>query len=283
MIRNVQRLRKRCGGFGKIPRIAQKRATDIRHMHAQLMGSSGERRKPNQRKALKHLFHGILRNSVLSIGQNSAGEAVRLNSGDGRVDDACLRLRHAADEREIGFVKGSFLHLPLDMRLRKGQFSEENDAGCFRVEPMNGVRGCAEMMLNAPFQGVAPAWRRGGRVALQQRGLLNGNQRFIFIKRMNGRRGRRDFRHLIFGKRNPNGFPCADPLIGKERRTVYGDADAFSVASFFCGKKESFTQNLIESQRVKLTGNDIGEKHREIYRTLLRKSCVRGFCGWSKT
>ena len=38
-----------------------------------------------------------------------------------------------------------------------------------------------------------------------------------------------------------------------------------------------------ESQRVKLTGNDIGEKHRAIYRTLLRKSFVRGFCGWSKT
>ena len=56
-----------------------------------------------------------------------------------------------------------------------------------------------------------------------------------------------------------------------------------NVASFFCGKKESFTQNLIESQRVKLTGNDIGEKHRAIYRTLLRKSCVRGFCGWSNT
>ena len=62
-----------------------------------------------------------------------------------------------------------------------------------------------------------------------------------------------------------------------------GDADAFGVASFFCGKKESFTQNLIESQRVKLTGNDIGEKHRAIYRTLLRKSFVRGFCGWSNT
>ena len=60
MIGHMKRLSK-CGRFfSEIPRIAQKRAADIRHMHAQLMGSSGERRKPNQRKFLKHLFHGIL-------------------------------------------------------------------------------------------------------------------------------------------------------------------------------------------------------------------------------
>ena len=114
---------------------------------------------------------------------------------------------------------------------------------------------------------------------MQRRGLLNGDERVILIKRMNRRGERRDFRHFIFSKRNPNGFPCADPLIGEERQTVYGDADAFSVASFFCGKKESFTQNLIESQCVKLAGHDIGEKHRAIYRTLLRNSCVRGSLG----
>ena len=60
MIGHMKRLSE-CGRFfSEIPRIAQKRAADIRHMHAQLMGSSGERRKPNQRKFLKNLFHGIL-------------------------------------------------------------------------------------------------------------------------------------------------------------------------------------------------------------------------------
>ena len=214
---------------------------------------------------------------MLSIGKNGAGKAIRLNSGDGRVDDAATRLRRTADERKIGLTECPFLHLTLDMRLRKGQFSEKDDAGCFRVEPMNGVRRCAEMNLNAPFQRIASAWSGRGRMALQRRGLLNGDECFVFIKRMNGRGERREFRHFIFSKRNPNGFPYADPLIGEERRTVYGDADAFGVAGFFCGKKESFTQNLIESQRVKLTGHDIGEKHRAIYRTLLRKSFVRGF------
>ncbi len=283
MIGHMKRLSE-CGRFfSEIPRITQKRAADIRHMHAQLMGSSGERRKPNQRKALKHLFHGILRNRVLSIGQNGAGKAIRLNSGNRSIDDAAMQLRRTADEREIGLTECPFLHLTLDMRLRKGQFSEKDDAGCFRVEPMNGVCRCAEVNLNAPFQRIASAWSGRGRMALQRRGLLNGDECFVLIKRMNRRGGRRDFRHFIFGKRNPDGFPCADTLIGEERRTVYGDADAFSVASFFCGKKESFTQNLIESQRVKLTGNDIGEKHRAIYRTLLRKSFVRGFCGWSNT
>ena len=220
---------------------------------------------------------------MLSIWQNSAGKAIRLNSGNRSVNDAAMRLRRTADEREIGLTECSFLHLALDMRLRKGQFSEKDDAGCFRVEPMNGVCRCAEMNLNAPFQRIASAWSGRGRMALQRCGLLNGDECVILIKRMNRRGERRNFRHFIFSKRNLNGFPCADTLIGKERRTVYGDTDAFSVASFFCGKKESFTQNLIESQRVKLTGNDIGEKHRAIYRTLLRKSFVRGFCGWSNT
>ena len=148
---------------------------------------------------------------------------------------------------------------------------------------MNGVCRCAEINLNAPFQRIASAWSGRGRMALQRRGLLNSDECFVLIKRMNRRGERRDFRHFIFGKRNPDGFPCADPLIAEERRTVYGDAAAFCVASFFCGKKESFTLNLIESQRVKLTGNDIGEKHRAIYRTLLRNSMVCGFCGWSNT
>ena len=54
------------------------------------------------------------------------------------------------------------LHLLLQMRLRKGQLGKQDDAGCLRIQPVNGMRRAAKMLLYPGFQRIA-ATRHGGR------------------------------------------------------------------------------------------------------------------------
>ena len=145
---------------------------------------------------------------------------------------------------------------------------------------MNGVRAAVQIALYAPLERVRAA-RGGGRgVNLQGRGFAHGQQRVVLVE--NGDvAGRGEIpRFVVFRQRDAERSARADALVGEKRRAIHRQAQPLGLPRLPGGKRERPAQKLIEGQRAVGFGCDVRKEH---YRTLLRKSCVRGFCGWSNT
>jgi len=186
MIRKAEQSACSAGIACKVPLIAQKRAADVRHVYAQLMRPAGDRRKRKQRRAApagesKRPQRFIPADSPLSIRSYDAGEAVGIFPRDGLVDDPARGRGDAKAPGAVFFCEGAFLHLVLQMRLRKRKFGKENDARRFRVQPVNGVRRAPQISAYARFERIRAAGRGRGRMALQQRRLMNGDKRVVLI------------------------------------------------------------------------------------------------------
>ena len=118
-------LRRQIGGFCReVARVAKQRMADVRHVYAQLVRASRDGEEPNERDIAKGRFHPIARHGALAAGQNRAGEAVRRDAINRRVDHAFGFRQNAADQRKVFLAKGIRLHLPLDMRLHIRQFGK---------------------------------------------------------------------------------------------------------------------------------------------------------------
>ena len=252
----------------------------MRRMNAELMRPTGDGEKANERHVAANILDPIARHGALTAGQNRAGEAVGGDAVNRRVDHAFRGGGNAADPRKIFLAESVCLHLPLNVRLRVGQLGEKHDARRLRVEPVNGVRAAVQIALHAPLERVRAA-RGGGRgMNLQGRGFAHGQQRVVLVE--NGDvAGRGEIpRPVVFRQRDAERSARADALVGEKRRAVHRQAQPLGLPRLPGGKRERPAQKLIEGQRAVGFGCDVRKEH---YRTLLRKSCVRGFCGWSNT
>ena len=253
---------------------------DMRRMNAELMRTPGDGEKADERHVAANMLDPVARHGALAAGQNRACEAVGGDAVNRRVDHALRGGGNAADPREIFLAESVYLHLPLNVRLRVGQLGEEHDARRLRVEPVNGVRAAVQIALYAPLERVHAA-RGGGRgVNLQGRGFAHGQQRVVLVE--NGDvAGRGEIpRPVVFRQRDAERSARADALVGEKRRAVHRQAQPLGIPRLPGGKRKRPAQKLIEGQRAVGFGCDVRKEH---YRTLLRKSCVRGFCGWSNT
>ena len=93
--------------------------------------------------------------SALPIRAYNARKAVGRHAGNRRVNNALRRGRRACRPGLIGFLKRACLHLLLQMRLRKGQFGKEHNAGGFGIQPMHGMRRSAQIALHTRLQCIA--------------------------------------------------------------------------------------------------------------------------------
>ena len=156
---------------------------DVRHVYAQLVRASRDGEEPNERDIAKGRFHPIARHGALAAGQNRAGEAVRRDAINRRVDH---RLRIQAERRRPAQGIPCERYPPASAagyapahtavwRIRRCPLSPRRADG-------RGARRRAEIALHAPFQRVRAA--RGGRrgMHLQGRRLAHGNQRVVLIE-----------------------------------------------------------------------------------------------------
>ena len=160
MVGQVKPFGERTGSGRRVSRIAKKRMTHMRHVHAKLMcapGDGGKLKLRNQFAAwqAQRSERAVAADGALTIFAHHAGKAIRRFACDGSVDGSVSRGGDAVYPGFVRLLKQAVRHLLLEVCLCEGKLGKEDDAGGFSVQSVYGVGRRIEIMLYTAFQRVA--------------------------------------------------------------------------------------------------------------------------------
>ena len=132
-----------------VERVAEKRMSYCRHMHADLVCASRERTDAQQRSRGKALQNRILRARRLPVRRNGALRRRTNVPSDGEIDRAGIVRKCAARERKIFPPEGVRVEHPAQKIVDIRAFCDDHKPRGAAVEPAHGV----ERRLPAPERG----------------------------------------------------------------------------------------------------------------------------------